>query len=473
MMTADSRPHSHGSGSSRNAIALAILALVGPACREIAADGFPVSPEQTCPKGFSPADGRCHRVPPSGARLDSGPRTVDLLDASAARDSSAAGSKHDGQVQSAADAGGQATADAPVDGTSGGAPIDPGDGCDSGGCLVAIKIAARGESTCAILPEGSVACWGRNGGGQLGTDPIVQAWASRPVIVPRLSGARAIETGCGHTCAIVAGGAVFCWGANSSGELGDGSRAASALPVPVTGITGATAVAAGCGETCALVAGGSVKCWGGATFDMEPAAPTEVPGIRGATAISASPAGTCALVSEGEVECWGKNYGQVLPDGTRTSVRVNGLRYATVISHGGLIGCAILSDGTVHCWGDGVVADGSTSWDTAVQVPGLTAMALATGQAHACSLRLGAVRCWGFNTSGQLGDGTLERSTRPGAPVAGANDARAVAAGLLHTCAIVYGGHVRCWGANDWGQLGIGTHGSTTSSPTPVTVRSM
>ena len=142
--------------------------------------------------------------------------------------------------------------------------------------------------------------------------------------MPGIEGATAIAGGVQHFCAVGAGGRVWCWGSNSGGQLGSGSRDPDIqvrVPVEVPGLTGATALAAGYEYTCALMTGGTVSCWGtnpGSTYEapLIDAVPTQVPGIEGATAIAGSMFDMCALVADGTVRCWGRNESGQLGDGT-------------------------------------------------------------------------------------------------------------------------------------------------------------
>jgi len=339
-----------------------------------------------------------------------------------------------------------------------------------------IAIAAGGDHTCALMADGSMKCWGRNDFGQLGDG----TWTDRntPVNVRGLtSGVVAIAAGGSHTCALIEGGHVKCWGANWYGQLGDGTTRSHATPVVVSGLTGGVvAIAAGEFHTCALTVDGGVKCWGSNSYGQlgdgtatNRSTPVDVSGLTsGVIAIAAGGDHTCALMADGGVKCWGANVNGQLGDGTRMNrnipVDVSGLSTGVAIAAGGAHTCAVTADGGVKCWGSnsyGQLGDGTRTWhNTPVDVSGLTSgvVAIAAGGAHTCALMAdGGVKCWGRNDFGQLGNGRFGYRLVP-ADVSGLTSRMiATAAGGTHTCAVTVDGGVKCWGSNNYGQLGDGT----------------
>ena len=297
-----------------------------------------------------------------------------------------------------------------------------------------------------------------------------------------------------HTCVLLSSGGVECWGGNGYGQLGNASINDSSAPVAVSGITTATAIAAGAFDTCALLASGGVDCWGnnddgqlGNGSTANSSTPVAVSGITTATAIAADYNHTCALLASGGIDCWGDNGLGQLGDGTAsgpacegvcslTPVAVSGITTATAIAAGDSHTCALLASGGIDCWGSngyGELGDGSTINESAtpVAVSGITtATAIAAGVRHTCALIAGGgVDCWGDGALGQLGNGGTANSSTPAA-VSGVATATAITAGVYHTCAVLTGGGVACWGFNGLGQLG---NGSTADSSTPAGVSGM
>jgi alpha-tubulin suppressor-like RCC1 family protein len=335
---------------------------------------------------------------------------------------------------------------------------------------------AGSEHTCGVGFGGSVKCWGTNFSGQLGDGTNVNR--NTPVDVAGVTrGATAVVAGSEHTCAVIAG-LVRCWGANFSGQLGDGTNVDRNVAVTVSGLSlPVITIALGGSHSCALSSAGGVKCWGanfsgqlGDGTNANRTKPVDVIGLSsGVTAIAAGSEHTCAVVA-GSVKCWGANFSGQLGDGTNDDrnfpVNVAGLPVPTAtIATGGSHSCALSGRGVVNCWGSnfsGQLGDGTgIDRNAAVEVVGLSApsAAIAAGGSHSCALAAtGAARCWGTNFSGQLGDGTRVNRNSP-VDVAGlTRGIDAIAAGAEHTCALTTHGAMRCWGANVSGQLGDGTN---------------
>ena len=240
-------------------------------------------------------------------------------------------------------------------------------------------------------------------------------------------------------------------------------------------------------HTCAVTSGGAVKCWGynfagalgdGTTTDRS--TPVNVSGLTsGATEVTTGSLHTCAVVT-GAAKCWGSNNVGKLGDGTTTNrltpVDVVGLGSGVVqISAANNHTCALTMAGAVKCWGingAGQLGDGNLpiASSTPVNVSGLSSgvVQITTGFAHTCALTTaGSVKCWGLNSVGQLGDGTnVNRSTPVDVAGLGSGVVQ-ISAGSNHTCVLLTAGGVKCWGDNVSGSLGDGT---TTSRSTPVDV---
>ena len=340
-----------------------------------------------------------------------------------------------------------------------------------------IAISVGGQHTCALTSGGGVKCWGF-------------AYGVTPVdVIGATSGIIAISAGAYHTCALTSVGGVKCWDYNNHGQLGDGTTTDRARPVDVIGLTSGTlAISAGGALTCALTANSGVKCWGynllgqlGDGTTTNRAAPVDVIGLTGGvSAISAGDLFTCVLTSAGGVKCWGENqYGQLgmgtFGEAHAAPVDVSGLTSrVSAISAGLGFACALTAAGEVKCWGNnnvGQLGDGTkfNRWQPVdVMNLGIGVRAISAGGNHACALTAGGgVKCWGLNNYGNLGDGTTTARTTPVDVIGLASGVSAISAGDSFTCVLTSVGGVECWGWNKYGQLGNSTN---TDSARPINV---
>ena len=292
-----------------------------------------------------------------------------------------------------------------------------------------------------------------------------------------------------HGCTLHDDGGVSCWGRNQDGELGRGFTSTWEAPARVPGLGDVVEVAVGQRVTCARHAGGTISCWGDDGYEMlgdgvdgttDRSSPQLVPGITTAVSVAIGARHVCAALADGTVSCWGYNSNDQLgrdigPLTDSTPTTVPGLTDVEQVATMYLHTCARTSTGAVWCWGYGSSGQlGSdispdTTAATPQQVPGLTdAATIAVGSHHSCAADgNGAVWCWGANNHGQLGRGDQTATTTvETVPSLAATD---VVAGDSHTCAVLVDGTMSCWGENHLGQLGNGTT-DTVDSPVAVAV---
>lgn len=320
-----------------------------------------------------------------------------------------------------------------------------------------------------------------------------------------------------HVCAVLRGGTVKCWGLNYHGALGVGDVAdrgdqpnelGEHLPAVDLGHAApAQAVATTSFRSCALLVDGRVKCWGGNQYgalglgdvsvrgDDPSRLGDQLPYVDLGTGVTATALAlgldhSCALLADGSVKCWGKDestgpdylYDVVEPirgddpnemgDNLPRIDLGSGLR-ATAIAAGAWHTCAILEDGAVKCWGfneygqlgqgDGPSRsreDPSAMGDHLPLVElgaGRKALAIGGGFYHTCALLDdGTIKCWGW---GAWGESTLGGSTpaeMEPVDLGSAHRAVALSVGMDHNCALLDDHSLRCWGGNSRGQLGLG-----------------
>jgi alpha-tubulin suppressor-like RCC1 family protein len=334
---------------------------------------------------------------------------------------------------------------------------------------------------------------------------VAAVQAVPPSALAATSHATMVAVGQNHACAIV-GGKAFCWGDNSSGELGNNNQGVSsstAVAVVTTGVLAGktlSSITAGDSSTCALDTAGAAYCWGqngngqlGNNSTTPSAVPVTVSGGHTFTQISASDLGghTCALDTAGKAWCWGLNTNGQLGDNSTTqslvpvAVNTAGVlagKTLTRITAGTSFSCALDNTGQAYCWGlntNGELGNNSTTQslvpvavNTSGVLAGKTLTEIDAGATFACAVGTsGAAYCWGQNSTGQLGNNSTTDSPVPVAVntsgVLAGKTLTEITTGNGFACALDTAGKAYCWGDSSQGQLGTG---SFTSSPVPVAV---
>ena len=346
----------------------------------------------------------------------------------------------------------------------------------------AIEITASSRHTCAIHESGLVSCWGANDFGQLGSEQ--PDYSATPIQVADITDAVAVTAGDTHTCALRQDSTIFCWGNNESGQLGSGQTFQSpAAPVQVWGIADATAIAVGDSHSCAIRQTGAISCWGandsgqlgnGRSGDITASfIPVLVADITDATAIAAGSNHTCALRQSGSISCWGDNKNWQLASGliveaSDVPTPVLGISNATVIAAGGERTCALQSTvifrpTVISCWGEkdpvqitdeeditGILwLPPFRQFSTAGLPPDVIDIAISINRTCALIAGLDAF-CW---------DSTYPDAIPPMLDSSYdyiSGDAYSIAAGDDHVCILHPYGAILCSGTNEYGQLGNG-----------------
>lgn len=391
-------------------------------------------------------------------------------------------------------------------------------------------VAMGAYHTCAILDNGSLKCWGRNLEGQLGQGsttnlgdgpdemgealPAVNLGTGRTATQVSVSYER-------HTCTLLDNSMVKCWGRNSYGQLGQGhgsnlgdgpGEMGDSLPAINLGVS-RTAVAIATGEqhSCALLDNSTVKCWGYNFFGQLGQGNTTVKGTgagdmasltainlgvsRTAVAITSGRNHSCALLDNSQVKCWGENTNGQLGQGNTNHIGDGGGemgdslpainlgtgRSAVQISASGNHTCALLDNSTVKCWGinsSGQLGQGhanslgdgaSEMGDNLLAVSlgtGRTVVQIATAAYSSCALLDNStVKCWGENGAGDLGqehtnalgDGAGEMgNSLPAVSLGTGRNPVRIEAGGEQACVVLDNSTLKCWGFNGSGQLGQG-----------------
>src|SRR5271165_694078 len=303
-----------------------------------------------------------------------------------------------------------------------------------GGAAAALLLAATLTAASASAVTLQAYTWGSNAAGQLGNGTMTNANVPGTITLPK---AKSVAAGANFSLVLMSNGTVKAFGEGASGQLGDGSNLGSDVPVTVSGLTGVSAIAASNYSALALLKNGTVWSWGyngyGQLGDGEHEknsnVPVQVSGLTEVKAIAAEGSHDLALLKSGQVMAWGRN-------------------------------------------GNGEAGQGTTSpyvIAAPVAVPGVSAKAIAAGLYHSlAALKNGTVMAWGYNSSGQLGNGTTTETATPQL-VPGLTKVASVSAGAYYSLAVLSNGTGESWGENGYGQLGDGdTSGNPSYKPVPI-----
>ena len=327
---------------------------------------------------------------------------------------------------------------------------------------VLAAVDAGGDHNCGIVGPGRLYCWGLNNFGQLALprdstcfplgvdDQPLPCQLSPKRTAPTLA-FTSVTAGEEFSCGIVGGGAAYCWGLDTLGQLGGGrprARAFTATPAAITGSVSFASIDAGQRHACGMELGANrAYCWGYDSLGQLGDATLFIGGVSSTTPIPV-----------------------VTADQTPLPL--------TQVAAGGLHSCGVAPGGAAWCWGDntagqlGTNAPGGANVFPAPVAGGLSFSSVSAGGAHSCGIATGGQAfCWGRDVSGQLGRGAAGADAPT--PVAAASGLAftQISAGLAHTCAVTAAGAAYCWGSNVFGQIGrVDATATLAPNPTPVAV---
>jgi alpha-tubulin suppressor-like RCC1 family protein len=320
--------------------------------------------------------------------------------------------------------------------------------CQSSTCHPKVAQVALGEeNVCAVDVTGAVYCWGRNLYGILGQDPASVTNSNTPVKITSLTSAKSVAVGSDFACALMTSGGVYCWGYADSGRLGSTpSGSYSTSPLAVSGLS------------------------------------------SGVSGISASHGSACAYTSTNALWCWGDNIYKELGAGVSANYSATpiniGLAGTTAVAVGDSTICAV-AGGRVYCWGNNsngqAGSSGGGSLSSPTLVSGLTAamtpQSISSNGYSSCAVMSGGgVYCWGWNSYGALGNSSITIGADSSSAVqvqSLSTGASSVAVGFLRGCALLVNSAVSCWGLERYGGLGDGITGSESYTLTPYTITAL
>ena len=279
--------------------------------------------------------------------------------------------------------------------------------------------------------------------------------------------------GADHHCVIKVEGSLWCWGSNTWGQLGIGTKTNQSIPIQIGMSMDWLAIAMGGIQTCAIKITGSLWCWG-SNFSTQwirentafQSTPVQIGADMDWQAIAVGNGHSCALKKAGSLWCWGEGYRSGLSNGTTINqslpVQIGVEMNWQTISAEGVNTCSIKVEGSLWCW----VSKGSEGFGTGALVNQtiplqigveLDWQAIDVAVYHACALKKeGSLWCLNSYSLGQQAD-TITVNRYKFVKIGIAMDWQTIAVGSSHTCALKNENSLWCWGSNNWGQLGDGT----------------
>ncbi|MEP6689096.1 MAG: hypothetical protein ABJC36_12180 [Gemmatimonadales bacterium] len=343
------------------------------------------------------------------------------------------------------------------------------------------QLSAGYYHTCGVTTTNAAYCWGRNDTDQLGAGVLGDQ--GRPVAVRGGLKFLQLSAGAGYTCGITTTNLAYCWGENGVGQLGDGTTTRRLIPRLVAGGRKYRQIRSGYFHTCAITLADVAFCWGrnsngqvGDGTTTPRLVPTRVKTTATFRWVFAAGLHSCGATTDFHALCWGRNEDGQLGDGTTLKkvvpTAIAGSRAFRVVTVGAFKGngdgwnaasCGITTADQTFCWGDntyGGLGDGTTTKRlTPSPVTGghsFSTVSVAPG--HACALAFDASAwCWGTNGNGELGIGLLGGAYPDPLPVIGGVHFKTITAGTIYTCGVATDDRAYCWGANQFGQLGVGS----------------
>jgi len=347
-------------------------------------------------------------------------------------------------------------------------------------------VSAGGSHTAAIGRDGSLWAWGSNSMGRIGDGAGGGNGCDRhsPVRIDPLQNWEYLSVGTGRTIAIDKLGNAYTWGTNWRGELGLDELDLNWMninyrnsPAHIMSLAGSVSV--GGMHTAAIRRDGSLWTWGanwsGQVGDGTGGSgqysdfryiPTQIGTDTNWASVSVGSNHTAAIRTDGSLWAWGSNNSGQLGDGTTTDrntpTRIGTDTNWAYVSAGGSRTIAIRTNGSLWSWGhDAIISPADTNWAS-------VSTSLADSGATLAIRTDGSLWAWGRNTYGQFGNGTTNIFSTPPTRIGTDTDWVSVSLGERHSTAIRRDGTLWAWGSNTSGQLGDGT---TTNRYSPVMIR--